>query len=112
MHGYCFIKVAQSRRALAAGDRDRLKRAVKEELAGLLPEDAVVDAFMDSLQAVLVRNEDADEVAHRHKNVIQRIAGLALCEKQLEVVDALKKTLDEQADEIRETIKKIGSLEA
>jgi len=107
----CFLELAQSFKPLSSEDSKRLKKAVKEEMAGVLPRDAIKEYIEDGLQAILVKREDYDEVTNRVMNQIDRAAGLTMCQEVLSVIMALKKTLEEQETEIRSKIKRLGDLQ-
>jgi len=106
----CFLALAQSAKPLTGDERKRLKKAVQEELAGLLPREALREAIEDGYASIL-KGEDFDENVSRLVNQIERIAGLGMCNEILLVIMALKKTLEEQEDEIRSKIRRLGELQ-
>lgn len=110
----CFIARAQSRRSVSGEDLRRLRKAVKEELAGLLPRDALRDMVSEGYRRILTRQGELDDVAGWLVNEIERMAGLALCRRQLEILQALRDAIDhgleEQEADVRDQIKRLADL--
>ncbi len=112
--GKCFTSRAQKRRALTGKDRERLRKAVKEELAGLLPSDALRDLIEDGYRRILLKKEDVDLVTGSIVHHIERMAGLALCERMTEMMRGMRKALDQgfesEEAEMRELRRRLSEL--
>lgn len=106
----CFCELARSPKKLSPDERARLKKAVKEEMAGVLPREALREILDECIKSVLIAKEDYDEVENRTLNKIEQAAGLTMCEEILGVIGALQATLREQEATIREKIKKLSGL--
>jgi hypothetical protein len=109
----CFTDMAIQQRKLTSEERERLKRAVKEEMAGVLPRDALRAIFEETVGAVL-KGEDYDEVENRAVNRVEQIAGLAMLREMLSGLGQLKRALvdaiEAQEGEIRDKIRKLTAL--
>lgn len=101
---------ALAKQKLTSEERDRLKRAVKDEMAGVLPHDTLEEIVDGAIRAVLIGRQDADEEIRRALNRIDQAAGLAMCSEVLSVIRALQITLAEQEAMIREKIRKLSGL--
>jgi len=105
----CFVERAQSKKSLTGEDRRRLKEAVKQELAGLLPRDRIRD-ILEECYTNILKGSDLDEEVGRATNEIERVAGLALCKELLSMLGGISKALEDEDAEVREKIRRIGSL--
>lgn len=106
----CFFELARSSKTRLTGDeRKRLKKAVEEEMAGLLPHDALNEE-VEAGYLRLLKGGDFDENVGRLVNSVERMAGLAMFREILSVIQALKTTIEEQESEIRARIKKLENL--
>lgn len=105
----CFIALAMQQRQLTSDERARLKAAVKDEMAGVLPRGPLQEHLEDGYGALL-KGDDFDEVIRRTLNKIDQAAGLAMCQEVLGVIGALQATLREQEETIRDKIKKLSAL--
>ncbi len=113
----CFTKRAQE----AASSRPSgaklkaLRKAVKEELAGLLPEDALKQLIEDGYRRILIHREDFDVVSGSMKNQIQVMAGMAVCRRVLEFMrgmsSAIVQGLESEEQEIRDQLKRLSDLD-
>lgn len=106
----CFCELARQPKRLTPEERQRLKRAVKDEMAGVLPREALREIIEDGYHALLIPKDDFDEVVNRTLNHVDQTAGLSMCEEVLGVIAALQATLREQETAIREKIKKLAML--
>ncbi len=112
--GKCFTTRAQKRRSITGDDLKRLRRVVKEELAGLLPSDALRELIEDGYRRILLKKEDVDLVTGSIVHHIERMAGLALCERMTEMMREMRKVLvqgfeTEEAD-MRELRRRLSEL--
>lgn len=105
----CFLGAASARPQLTAEQKKNLKRAVQEELAGLLPRTALEEA-LEHGYGELLKGADFDETMNWTINKIEQVAGLAMSSHILDIVASLKKELSAQEDEIRERMKRLGGL--
>jgi len=105
----CFLELAMSQKSLTGDQRKRLKKAVQDEMAGVLPREALIEAVEDGYAEIL-KGKDFDEEVHRLVNRIEQLAGLSMCQEVLLVISALQKTLSEQEEEIRSKVKRLGEL--
>lgn len=105
----CFMKMAAARKAPTGEDLKRLKALVKEELAGLLPRDAI-KGLIEEGYSRLVQGVDFDEEVGRLMNEIERMAGLALCRQMLEALGALSKTIEDEIEEVRAKMRRLAAL--
>jgi len=108
--GGCFMKRAERRRALTGDERTRLKEAVKEELAGVLPREALRGELEASMVRLMKGEADYEEEIGRIVNAVERLAGLAMCREVLSVLDALQAATLEQSEEIRKKMRRLASL--
>lgn len=110
----CFIEKAQSRRSVSGEDLKRLRTAVKEELAGLLPRGALKDLVEDGYRRILLQRESLDEVSGWVVNEIERMAGLAACRRVLGFIQGMREAmsggLDDGENEVREQIRRLADL--
>lgn len=106
----CFVSMAQGIRALSSEERTRLKKMVAQEMAGLLPRDALRDLLEEGCDRILMGKVDTDEELNRMINSIERMSGLAMLREIMNVISALRTTLEEQEEELRSKIKRLGSL--
>ena len=106
----CFFEIARERKSLTPEERKRLMRAVKEEMAGVLPREALRGILEECCQAMLMGKEDADEVLNRTLSRLDQLAGLSMCEEILGVLGALQTVLREQEALIRDKVKKLADL--
>ncbi len=93
--GKCFTTHAQRRRSITGADLKRLRRVVKEELAGLLPSEALRDLIEDGYRRIILKKEDLDVVTGSLVHQIERMAGLALCQRIDEMIQGMKKVMRE-----------------
>jgi hypothetical protein len=105
----CFIELARAPRRLTSEERERLKRAVKSEMAGVLPREAL-ERILEEGYGDLLKGDDFDETIRRTINQIEQTAGLAMCEEVLGVLHALQATIAEQEKEIREKVRRLTGL--
>ncbi len=105
----CLVTMAQSQRKLTGDERKRLKKAVKDELAGVLPREALRELIEDGYGR-LIKGRDFDDEVSRLANEIDRLAGIAMMNEMLHVIRLLKSTLDDQEDEIRGKARKLSKL--
>ena len=105
----CLVTMAQATKQLTGDERKRLKKAVKEELAGVLPRQALRELIEDGYGRLL-KGRDFDDEVSRLANEIDRLAGMAMMNEMLNVIRSLKSTLDEQEDEVRGKARKLSKL--
>lgn len=105
----CFCDRAQERRTLTKDDRNRLRRAVKEEMSGILPRQALRDLLEDGCHE-LIQDADSEPVLNRMVNDIERMCGLALCRELLDVIRGIRSGVEEHEEEIRKKIRKLAEI--
>lgn len=105
----CFCKKAEEHRQLEGKDKKRLSRAVKEEMAGILPREALKELLEDGCHD-LIQEADTDPILNRMVNEIERMCGLAMCREILNVIQGLQGEMGEQEEEIRKKIRKLAEL--
>lgn len=106
----CFVKRAEGRKPLSGEDRKRLKEAVKEEMDGLLPRDALCEAVEEGYGRLVEGEGEFDEEVGRMVNEVERLAGLSMCREMLGIVRGLQDVLVEQEDEIRQKMRRLAEL--
>lgn len=110
----CLFSKAESQTTITGAQRDALKRLAKEELAGLLPRDALKDMLEQSLVAILRGRAEMDEEVGRCVNMVERMAGLAICREKLKVLAALREAFDDGLkgleEETRQQSKRLAEL--
>lgn len=105
----CFMDAAQAIRTLTPDQRDRLKKMVKEEMAGVLPR-AIVRQHVEDCLAAVLKGHDEDEAINRAVNEIERTAGLAMLQHMLDSIGSVRKAFEGEEDEIRQKIRKVSQL--
>ncbi len=106
----CFVERAQKRRSLTGEDRRRLKAAVKEEMASLLPRETLRQIVEDGYERLLKGEGDFDEEVGRLTNEIERMVGLAMCKEMLNVIHTVGEVFGEQEEEIRRKMRRLADL--
>lgn len=99
--GTCFIERASQSRELKREDLDRLKREVQGETAGILPQQTLLDMIEGGYDRIMQGGASFDEEIERLAVEIQRLTGLAVARKTMEILDALGKMVAEQEEEVR-----------
>lgn len=108
--GTCFIDRASQSRELKREDLDRLKREVQGETAGILPQQTLLDMIEGGYDRIMQGGASFDEEIERLAVEIQRLTGLAVARKTMEILDALSRMVSEQEEEVRRVIRKLGKL--
>ena len=106
----CFVERAQKKRSLTGEDRKRLKAAVKEEMASVLPREALHQLIEEGYERLLKGDGDFEEEVGRLTNEIERMAGLAMCKEMLEVIRSIGDVFGEQEEEIRRKMRRLADL--
>lgn len=106
----CFMEMAQSIKPMSSDERQRLKKLVQQEMAGVLPREALREAIEDGWGSIL-KGADFDDEVNRLLNRIDQQAGLHMCQEVLTVILTLQKTLREQEAELREKIRRLADLQ-
>lgn len=106
----CFVDRAQKRKALSGEDRRRLKAAVKEEMASLLPRDVLRGLIEEGYERLLKGEGEFDDEVGRLTNEIERLAGLAMCKEMLQVIRTIGDAFGEQEEEIRGKMRRLAEL--
>lgn len=107
----CFFKVAQPFRGeLTPEQRRQLKNLVSEEMDGVLPRGVLRDVVADGFNRILSKKVDPEEELNHIANRVEQICGLAMSREVLSVIEALKTTLEQQEEEIRDKVRKLGKL--
>lgn len=105
--GDCFVRKAASQRKPTGDELKALKKAVKEELAGVLPRERLKELIEEGYRKILIEKQTIEVVAGNMVNDIERLAGVAVSIQVLEVIRALSSTLAGQEDEVRDQKKRI-----
>jgi hypothetical protein len=108
--GPCFIDRAGQPRELKQEDLDRLKREVQGETAGILPQQTLLDMIEGGYDRIMQGGASFDGEVERLAVEIQRLTGLAVARKTMEILDALSRMVAEQEEEVRRMIRKLGKL--
>jgi hypothetical protein len=107
----CFYRVAQPfRENLTPEQRRQLKELVGQEMEGVLPRGALKDVVSDGFNRILSKKADPEEEVNHIVNRIEQICGLAISREVIQVIQALKTTLDQQEDELRDKVRKLAKL--
>jgi hypothetical protein len=107
----CFCKVAEPFRGnLTPDQRRQLKALVSQEMEGVLPRGILHDVVADGFNRILSKKADPEEEISHIVNRIEQICGLAMSREVIQVIEAIKTTLDQQGDELRDKVRKLGSL--
>lgn len=106
----CFIEKASQPKELKREDLDRLKREVQGETAGILPQQTLLDMIEGGYDRIMQGGASFDEQVERLAVEIQRLTGLAVARKTMEILDALAHMVSEQEEEVRRVIRKLGKL--
>lgn len=107
----CFYKVAEPfRGSLTPEQRRQLKELVSQEMEGVLPLGLLKDVISDGFNRILSKKADPEEELNHVVNRIEQIAGLSIFREVLSVIEAMKTTLDQQGEEIRDKVRKLGKL--
>lgn len=107
----CFYKVAEPfRGSLTPEQRRQLKAIVAQEMEGILPRGVLMDVVADGFNRILSQKADPEEELAHIVNRVEQVCGLAMSREVLSVIEALKTTLDQQEEELRDKVRKLGSL--
>lgn len=107
----CFYKVAEPFKGnLTPEQRRQLKELVGQEMEGVLPRGLLHDVVADGFNRILTKKADPEEEVNHIVNRVEQICGLAMSREVIQVIEALKTTLDQQGDELRDKVRKLGSL--
>lgn len=106
----CFVEKAQKKRSLTGEDRRRLKAAVKEEMASVIPRETLRQLIEEGYERLLRGDADFDEEVGRLTNEIERLTGLAMCKEMLVVIRSIGDVFGEQEEEIRRKMRRLGDL--
>jgi hypothetical protein len=107
----CFCKVAEPFRGnLTPEQRRQLKAMVEQEMEGVLPLGVLRDVIADGLHRILSKKVDPEDELNHLVNRIEQICGLSMCREVLNVIGAIKTSMDQQEDELRDKIRKLGKL--
>jgi len=107
----CFYRVAQPfRENLTPEQRRYLREVVSQEMEGVLPRGALKDVVEDGFNRILSGKVDPEDEINHIVNRVEQIAGLSMCREILLVVQALKTTLEQQEEELRDKVRKLGKL--
>jgi len=106
----CFINRAEENRKLDPKDRERLKKALLEEEARVLPRGMLLEILESGYDRVNQRGGSYDEELEHIADEVDRLACLFVSRQILSVLEALQSVFLEQEEEIRRKIRKLASL--
>jgi len=106
----CFINCAGENRKLDPKDRERLKKALLEEEARVLPRGMLLEILESGYDRISQRGGSYDEALEQTADEVDRLACLFVSRQILSVLEALQSALLEQEEEIRRKIRKLASL--
>jgi CRISPR/Cas system CSM-associated protein Csm2 small subunit len=64
----------------------------------------------DGFNRIVSEKADPEEEINHIVNRVEQICGLAMSREVIQVIEALKTTLDQQEDELRDKVRKLGKL--
>ena len=107
----CFYKVAEPFRGnLTPEQRRILKEVIGQEMEGILPRGLLKDVVADGFNRIVSEKADPEEEINHIVNRVEQICGLSMSREVLSVIEALKTTLDQQEEELRDKIRKLAKL--
>ncbi len=108
--GSCFVDRAGTPKKIKKEDLDRLKREVEGETAGLLPQETLLQIIEEGYDRLVKESGSFDDEVTRMAIEVQRLSGLAVAKKVMEVLGALGKLVEEQEEEVRRVLRKLGRM--
>jgi len=109
----CFTDYAaehQPEKKLDIKELKARKEMIEAETTGLLPRQILLGLIEDGYDRLMNGEGKFDQEVERLATDIQKMAGLAVARNVMNVLAALGKLVEEQEEEVRGTIRRLGTL--